>query len=145
MPGRTTLWAMAIGGALLVAGCGGDAASGGAAAGGGVPVALGAHNYAYSPTALTVAPGSTVTLSLTNTGDTTHNFTASDLGVSLDAAAGTTQTVTFTAPQSGSFAFHCKYHPTRMMGTLTVNGSSAAAIPSASAAGAGGGYGGSYP
>ena len=143
MPRPATRWATAVATAMVLAGCGGGAASSGGGAASGVPLALGAHNYAYAPTALTVAPGSTVTLSFANTGDTTHNVTAPDLGINLDAPAGTTQTVTFTVPQSGSFPFHCHYHPTVMMGTITVSGSSAA--PSQSAAGGGGGYGGSYP
>jgi plastocyanin len=95
-------------------------------------------DYQYSTTALTVAPGATITLTFTNTGPHEHNMTASGLGINLDAQPGTPATFTFTAPQSGSFLFH----PNLMNGAITVTGSSPAVVPSPTGTPpGGGGYG----
>jgi plastocyanin len=133
--------------ALLLPACGGAAASGGSSGGGGAAAAspgppaaitISAHDFGFSPAALTVAPGSTVTLTFTNTGSVKHNVTASTVNVNLDGDPGSTQTATFTAPQSGTIAFHCEYHPTQMTGTITVGTAAAAPSPASSAATTGG-------
>lgn len=135
----TTIPAALAAGAMVAA-CGGAAttnSSGGGGSQAAPTVTETAHEYAYGTPELTVSPGATVTLAFTNTGTVTHNMTQSDLNINQDAAPGSTSTITFTAPQSGSFTFHCKYHPTQMMGTITVAGSSAAAVPSAAPTSAG--------
>lgn len=140
MPARYTSIAIAVGALVLLAGCGGDS-TGGAGAGGSAPgLTETAHDFAFSNPSLMVSPGASVTLSFHSDGPSTHSFTASDINVDLVAAAGQTQTATFTAPQSGSISFHCKFHPT-MTGTITVTGSSAAAAPSPSSSSSGNGYG----
>lgn len=124
--------------ALAMSACGGATASSdsGTASnstpGGGAAAALtvSAHDFGFSPSTLTVAPGSTVTLTFKNTGAVKHNITASSVNVNVDGDPGSTQTATFTAPLSGTIAFHCEYHPTQMTGTITV-GSAAAAPGSA--------------
>ena len=132
--------------ALLLSACGGAAASGssaggGAAAGSGGPpaaITISAHDFGFSPSALNVAPGSTVTLTFTNTGSVKHNVTASTVNVNVDGDPGSTQTATFTAPQSGTIAFHCEYHPTQMNGTITVGTAPASSSPASSASTTGG-------
>jgi plastocyanin len=123
---------------LLLAACGSattsDTSTSGssAAAASGTPVNVSALEYQFTPNTFTVSPGGTVSLSFTNTGTVTHNITAPDLKINQDAAPGATQVITFTAPQSGSFAFHCAYHPTKMTGTITVTGSAPASTSSSS-------------
>ena len=89
-------------------------------------------DFAFSPTALT-APAGTVKVTITNTGAVLHSFTLADGSVSQDIPPGTSQTVTLNL--TGSVSFHCKYHPTQMMGTITVGGA-AVTNPAPSSAGA---------
>ncbi len=76
-------------------------------------------DFAYTPVALTVAPGATITV--INKDTSTHTITAKsgnafDTGV-IQADGGTT---TFTAPtQPGDYPYICSIH-TYMHGTLTV-------------------------
>jgi plastocyanin len=127
--------------ALLLPACGGAAAAasngGGAASSGGPPAAItiSAHNFGFTPSSLAVAPGSIVTVTFINNGSVKHNLTASTVNVNVDGDPGSTQTATFTAPASGTIAFHCEYHPTLMTGTITV-GSAAAPASSAATTGA---------
>jgi plastocyanin len=106
------------------------AASSGAAA----PLTLVAQDFSFTPTTLQVAPGSTVTISLQNTGKVKHNFTADAVKSNVDMDPGSTTTATFTAPASGTIAFHCEYHPTKMVGTIAVTGASGTGATSATAA-----------
>lgn len=110
-------------------------------AGGATPgITVIAHDFGFDPTALTVAPGASVTLTFVNTGAVKHNVTATAVHVNLDGDAGTTHTTTFTAPQSGTISFHCEYHPTKMTGTITVGAAAASSssAPSPSPATTGG-------
>ena len=84
----------------------------------GTSVALGAKDFAYTPTALSVPAGGG-TEKFTNTGSVEHNFTVDGKGISKDAEAGESATIKVDLP-AGSYPFHCKYHPTQMKGTLTV-------------------------
>lgn len=76
-------------------------------------------NFTFMPAALTVAPGTKVTV--TNQDSTTHTLTATgkkafDTG---DIAAG--KTVTFTAPSAkGKYPYICTIHQ-YMKGSLTVS------------------------
>ena len=69
-----------------------------------------------------VPPGATVTV--TNLDSADHTVTADD-GTSFDVTvSGGGGTATFTAPTgTGSFDYHCTFHPT-MHGTLVVEGGS---------------------
>ena len=89
-------------------------AGGAAPAAGGSAVSL--INYAFSPTSLQVAAGTTVTW--TNNDTAAHTVTADDGSFdSGNLAAGQTFTHTFTA--SGTVAYHCNYHP-NMIATIVV-------------------------
>jgi len=78
--------------------------------------------YAFSPAALNVTAGSTVTVNLKNTGAVQHNFVVMSTpvtGTYTDAAkanilfdsgpidAGSSKTVTFTAPAAGTYQVIC--------------------------------------
>ncbi|WP_041997967.1 cupredoxin domain-containing protein [Streptomyces sp. AcH 505] len=75
-------------------------------------------NFKFKPSTLSVAPGTKVTV--TNSDTTTHTMTATK-GKAFntgDIAVG--KTVTFTAPsKAGAYPFDCTIHPF-MTGTLTV-------------------------
>lgn len=136
---------------LAIAACGAtDNNSTGGGGGGGTQVSLTAMDFSFSPNQLNVPAGATVTVNFTNNGHTTHSFTLDNGNASQDASAGSSTTVTFTAPQSGTLTFHCKYHPTQMMGTITIGGSggsgagggsSTSNTSSSSSSSTGGGYG----
>jgi plastocyanin len=90
-----------------------------AASSGGGQAAAGAvtiQNFAFAPATLTVAAGTTITW--TNMDSTAHTVTLDDgSATSDDIAAGATYQHTFAA--AGTFAYHCKIHPT-MKATITV-------------------------
>ncbi len=73
-------------------------------------------NYAFSPTSLQVAAGTTVTW--TNNDTAAHTVTADDGSFdSGNMAPGATFTFTFTT--AGSVVYHCNYHP-NMVATIVV-------------------------
>jgi plastocyanin len=118
---------MVLAGALLLAACssGGSgspkaAASGGSSGGSGGAKSTNAitiSNFMFSPMSVSVAPGSTV--SITNKDSVAHTLTATggqfDTG---DINGG--QTKTFTAPsKAGTYHYICNIHQ-YMMGTIVV-------------------------
>jgi len=109
--------------ALVIAGCGSSssaantststpAASGGAATGATVTI----QNFAFSPSTLTIKPGTTVTW--TNKDSVPHNVTSTDgPGISAKTtstfASGTMstgQTFTFTFSKAGTYFYECSIH-----------------------------------
>jgi plastocyanin len=115
---------------LALAACGSSSSSGGS--GSGTPLTVTAADFRFSPTQLSAQPGETITVTLQNQGKTEHSFTLDSGNGSVDADPGESKTLTFTAPQSGTLSFHCKYHPTQMKGTITVGGSGAGGSSSSS-------------
>jgi plastocyanin len=123
--------------ALAAAGCGGNdedggdasattaasettAAPGTTAAGGGEnEVQLTASGFAWDRTSLQLSAGSEVRVEVRNEDTATHSFTFSEGGADQDIPGGEDATVSFTAPDAGSYQFRCKYHPA-MTGTVTV-------------------------
>jgi plastocyanin len=115
---------LVLGGALLLAACssGGSGSSRGAAPGGSPAGATSTNaitisNFMFSPMRVSVAPGSTV--SVTNKDSVAHTLTATggqfDTG---DINGG--QTKTFTAPsKAGTYSYICNIHQ-YMMGTIVV-------------------------
>ena len=84
--------------------------------------------FAFSPQSVTVAVGDTVTWSNADA----QNHTATANGGSFDTGTiggGTSKSVTFST--AGTFAYHCKLHPS-MTGTIVVE--AAAAPPPTDAA-----------
>ena len=87
------------------------------AAGKGRTVTIDISMFAYKPSTVTVAPGTTV--GWTNEDTTEHTATA-DNGTTFDTGAiqhGQTKTFTFTT--AGSYGYHCAFHPF-MTGTVIV-------------------------
>ena len=74
-------------------------------------------NFSFSPNPVKIPLGAT--LQWTNTDGTAHTVTADD-GSFGSKPFSTSKSATLTVPTSpGSYAFHCKIHPT-MHGTLVV-------------------------
>jgi plastocyanin len=115
---------------LALAACGSTSSENSpSGSGGGTPVSISAKNLAFNPTTLAVPAGAKVTLTFSNQDSTEHSVTLDNGGGEVEAEGGDTKSFSFTAPQSGTLAFHCKYHPTTMKGTITV-GASGGAAPS---------------
>ena len=76
------------------------------------------QNFAFSPAAITVKKGTTVTW--TNQDDTSHTVTEND-GKNGPSAPplGQGQGYSFTFNQTGTFHYHCSIHQ-EMTGTVTV-------------------------
>lgn len=92
-----------------------------AAAAGGADATVASYDIYFEPRALTIPAGTDVTLTLPNEGVTLHNFSIDALGISVDIAAGATETVTINAP-AGSYEYYCNvpgHKPAGMVGTLT--------------------------
>lgn len=87
----------------------------------GSPVAAGTlsiKDFAFTPAALTIKAGSTVTV--TNHDSATHTWTATNKAFdSGDLATGKTFTFTFTFTKPGTYSYLCSIHPS-MHGTVTV-------------------------
>ncbi|MCX5209889.1 cupredoxin domain-containing protein [Kitasatospora sp. NBC_00240] len=98
-----------------------SAAGSGSASPSGTPAAavtVTIKDFAFTPVAVTVAPGATVTV--INQDSTAHTVTSVTDGLfdTGDIAGG--QTTTFTAPTTpGEYRYICSIHP-NMHGTLTV-------------------------
>lgn len=79
------------------------------------------HDFAYTPSTITVKAGTTVTW--TNNGPSAHT-TTSDGGVWDSGTLGAGGTFQFTFTQPGTFSYHCTIHPPNLYpgftGTVTV-------------------------
>jgi plastocyanin len=121
---RRTLAALtllAAAGALVVGCGGGNNSSGGGptTSGAGTPAsgtAVAIDNFAFSPATLNVKMGQQVTW--TNKQDVEHTVTAD--GGTFDHPMPPNATFSFTFPKAGSFAYHCRIHPS-MKGTVVVS------------------------
>jgi plastocyanin len=122
--------ALALG--VLVTGCGAGGSTGDQ---GGPGPRITAGDFAFDPATLTVRAGEWVTVTMVNAGRVEHSFTADVIHTSVAADPGESTTASFTAPDSGTIAFHCKYHPTRMTGTITVSPASGGTSPAGGAPG----------
>ena len=100
---------------LVTAGCGTTAGDNP----GGYQLHVTARDFRFDPATATVPANSPVTVTLTNAGGVEHSFTADSVHGSADADPGEVNTIPFTSPDSGTIAFHCRWHPS-MTGTLTV-------------------------
>lgn len=75
-------------------------------------------SFSFNPSSLSVHTGTRATF--TNQDSTTHTVTA-DGGLFNSGNLGTGQSFSFTFMGRGSFAYHCRIHPS-MTGTITVTG-----------------------
>ena len=100
--------------AIGLAACGGsDDEPTAAKSGGGTAVAV--ADNSFSPAALKVAVGDTVTFE--NEGQIAHTVTGDDFDSGSLAPGGT---FTFTASEAGAFSYVCIFHP-GMQGTIEVS------------------------
>jgi plastocyanin len=102
---------------VLVAGCGGGGTSSTSSQttpSGAAQITM--KNIAFSPTAVTVKVGQTVTW--TNEDSAQHDVVAND-GTFKSDLLSQGQTFSFTFTKAGSYAFYCSIHP-QMKGTITV-------------------------
>ena len=77
-------------------------------------------DYSFNPRDITVKAGETVTLKLTSANEF-HSFTVDDLGIDVEVDAGTTEEITFTFSDSGSFDLICIPHESLgMVGKIIV-------------------------
>jgi plastocyanin len=80
--------------------------------------------FSFSPAIITVNRGDTVRLTFRNTGDVSHNWIVEGLNIRTDTiAAGGTDTIEFTASQTGRFTVYCGvpgHRANGMVGTLVV-------------------------
>ena len=97
-----------------------DPAAASAAAPAAAPVAASAvtiDNFAFSPKAITVKAGTTVTW--TNRDEEPHTVTGEDGSFKSGTLAGNSNTFTHTFTAAGMFTYHCSIHP-YMTGTVEV-------------------------
>ncbi|MBA3350321.1 MAG: cupredoxin domain-containing protein [Actinobacteria bacterium] len=116
---------------LLTTACGADpkaAPAGGTGGGGGGnsgSVAVGekvvASDFSFSPSKLELQAGDKVDLTFQNEDSTTHSFTSDELAVDVEAEGGASESVSFTAPESGTAEWHCRFH-SQMTGEISVGG-----------------------
>ncbi|MDC0034730.1 cupredoxin domain-containing protein [Chloroflexi bacterium] len=77
-------------------------------------------NYLFNPADITVKAGETVTLNLTSENEF-HSFTVDDLGIDVEVDAGTTEKITFTFSEVGTFDLICIPHESLgMVGKIIV-------------------------
>jgi plastocyanin len=113
----------AVAAVLAFVACGDDNGEGGGGSGNGSAtqsVDLTAQDFAFDPSTIEVDSGAEVELTFNNEDDVEHSFTAEDLDAEVEAEGGESATTTFTAPESGTVEFFCKYHPDQMMGEISV-------------------------
>ena len=76
--------------------------------------------YSFNPTDITVKKGETVTLNLTSENEF-HSFTVDSLGIDVEVDAGTTEEITFTFSEAGTFDLICIPHESLgMIGKIIV-------------------------
>jgi plastocyanin len=127
------VFAMPLLGVLALDGCGSSSASSSqattsapaagagsgaaAASGGGAAQSVTISNYAFHAPAVRVKVGGKVTW--TNTDNTAHTATADNASAFDTGAIAAGKAATITPKKTGTFAYHCSFHPF-MQGTLTV-------------------------
>ena len=90
----------------------------GAYAGAASPSAVTIANFAFAPTPLTVAPGTTVTW--TNSDEEPHTVMSADGGLTFKSPAlDTDDKFSFTFDKPGTYKYFCSIHP-HMVGTVIV-------------------------
>ena len=81
-------------------------------------MALTAADFAFEPSSLSAAAGSTIEFS--NEDDAKHNFTAEEAGLDEDVEAASSVSISLADVEPGSYEFFCEYHRDSMAGTLDV-------------------------
>jgi plastocyanin len=84
-------------------------------------VTLVAQGISWKTTKLSFKADQKVTVTVQNKDTVEHNFTLAAAKADKDVEGGQTVKVVFTAPGPGTYQFHCEYHPTQMVGTVTIS------------------------
>jgi plastocyanin len=92
-----------------------DGSDGGGDGGGDADLSI--DNFAFSPDAIEVAPGTEIVVENAN-GSTPHTFTVEGTDVDLELGPGDVEDVAIDL-DPGTYDFRCRFHP-QMTGTLTV-------------------------
>ena len=86
---------------------------------GATEVELEADDFYFEPTVLTGEAGQEVTVTVTNEGESPHNFSISDQNIDEDLDPGDNAEVTVAFPRSGTLVFFCSFHQSNgMLGGL---------------------------
>src|SRR5690348_9075442 len=73
-------------------------------------ISIQAGDFAFTPTYVKAPGGSTLKVSLKNTGQNEHTFTIDSLHVDKTLTPGASMTVSVKVPSSGSLNFYCRFH-----------------------------------
>ena len=124
------LFLVAIAVALLAAACGDDSGNGGPGNAAAPPVSLAgkvtdkgikalgtettlemeADDEYFGPTFVTAKGGSTISVTITNTGKESHTFTIDGTTIDKQLSPGQKATVDVAVPATGSLSFYCRFH-----------------------------------
>jgi uncharacterized cupredoxin-like copper-binding protein len=111
---------------LVIAACNGDDnGNGNGGATGDTSVEM--DEMFFDPDSISAGAGESVTLSFENVGSVLHDFTIDDFNgerVHVEVQPGSSQSITLTMPDSGSWDFYCSvpgHRQAGMEGTLQVN------------------------
>jgi plastocyanin len=102
-------------------------------------ITITAVNFSLSPATIKASAGQVINITFMNNGTTEHSFTVGSTDVT-EAGGGASSSGSFTA-SAQTVEFHCKYHPTQMKGTISINGSSTNKTSATSTPASGGGMG----
>ena len=81
-------------------------------------------DFFFRPTVLHGTPGQRLTVTLSNQGNSLHDFRIAAEHIDANVDAGTPVTVTVTFPEKGAVTFECRYHLLQnMRGQLVAAGS----------------------
>ena len=64
----------------------------------------------FQPTVLRGTPGQRLTITLSNQGNSVHDFRIAAQHIDANVEAGSPVTVTVTFPEKGAVTFECRYH-----------------------------------
>jgi len=79
--------------------------------------------FFFRPTVLHGTPGQRLTVTLSNQGNSLHDFRIAAEHIDANVEAGTPVTVTVTFPEKGALTFECRYHLLQnMRGELVTGG-----------------------
>lgn len=77
----------------------------------------------FQPTVLRGTPGQRLTITLSNQGNSVHDFRIAAQHIDANVEAGSPVTVTVTFPEKGAVTFECRYHLLqKMRGELVTGG-----------------------
>lgn len=135
MRGKSHPWALALAVAVLVPACAGGGPTirladgqrasyhGEADVSGVSSTVIEMDDFFFRPTVLHGTPGQPLTVTLSNQGNSLHDFRIAAQHIDANVEAGTPVTITVTFPEKGAVTFECRYHLLQnMRGELVAGG-----------------------